>query len=684
MKKGVIFGFLIGIFLLFSILFVSTDFVDDGTLVQNVTDCGILNTTNAVYTLNQSINSSFDCLTINATNITLDCMNYNISFGNSTGGFGIVVSGDGGVTGVNNITIRNCYIMQNESGVNESAIFFGPGSENAIVFNNTIEAYGDETLGIMLENNSVNANISSNNIYTNGTGNAGGTASGIIIADNGINAIIEDNLMAIVGNDSSGIFLMENVSEITVYNNALWIMGNRTISNHAIGGIVLEENTHDLNISSNFIISGGSLSLIGEETDEEVDLTLENWTQAGGGYDTAGIWIWGDNSTIDDNLIISFGELGDGIFLNDVEGINITSNIIVTLGEQGHGIHSDSSENFSLLFYENIIGTFGNNASGIYLNQDSYNNLSLNDISTFGDYSHGVSFNQSSNITFMGNIIEIGESNSYVLYMNVSAGNLIYNNIFNTSTSDSGAFINNSDPSDFNITKTSGTNIVGKSYLGGNYWTNINGTGYSDSCTNLDDDYICDSSYTIIEGKDFIDYLPLALNITTSNTPDSPASPSGSSGYPLFRPTEEELEKGYTQNLFSHWRISFNLENESHIFTVKSVNATSARITLSSELQEAIFFIGQEKRFELSGDNSFDLLVRLNSITLNKAEFTIQRLYEEITSQGEEQNETNQGDLTTKEEKTKKTWLLIIVIIIVLLIGIGLSYKKLFKKKRKN
>ena len=92
MKKGVVFIILIGVFLLFSILFASTDFVDDESLVQNVTGCGILNTTNATYTLNQSINSSFDCLIINATDITLDCANYNITYGNATGGFGVYAS----------------------------------------------------------------------------------------------------------------------------------------------------------------------------------------------------------------------------------------------------------------------------------------------------------------------------------------------------------------------------------------------------------------------------------------------------------------------------------------------------------------------------------------------------------------------------------------------------------------
>ncbi len=686
MKKGVIFAFLIGILILFNIIFVSTDFVDDGNSVQNVTGCGILNTTNAVYTLNQSINSSFDCITINATNITLDCAGYNITYGNATGGFGIVVSGDGGETGINNVTIQNCYLIQNESGVNETAILFGQGSENAIAYNNTLEIYGNETNGITFEEGSINANITLNYMYLNGT-----NASGIVIADNGFNSIIEENLIVTVGNDSSGIIMMDNVSSITIYNNIIWIMGNRTLSDIAMAGVLMDQNTYDLNISTNFIVTG----YLNDTSDDVDDYDLEeyeSWLVKGGGYDTAGIWTWGDNSTIDDNLIISFGELGDGIYINEVEGINITSNGIVTFGVEAHAIHSEMCENASLLFYNNIIVTAGENASGIYLNQDSYNNISSNLIGTVGNYSYGIFFNQSHNTTFTDNYIITSEPTSYVLYLTTSAEESIYNNWFNTSTTGSGVFINDSDMSDFNTTKTAGTNIVGKSYIGGNYWGNISGTGYSDTCTEADGDYICDSSYRLIEGNDFFDYLPLTLATSYEEQEDSPDGSSGSTGYPTFEPTEEELKNGYTQNLFKNWKILFNIENESHIFNLESVNETSAKITISSELQEAIFSVGEEKRFELSGDNYYDLLVKLNSITSGKAKFTISSIHEKIIEATEKEEQDKEKDATIDEEgaleeKGLKWWeicLIVLAGILVLILIRYIIFKKQKKKIKKN
>ena len=38
----------------------------------------------------------------------------------------------------------------------------------------------------------------------------------------------------------------------------------------------------------------------------------------------------------------------------------------------------------------------------------------------------------------------------------------------------------------FNVTPYSGTNILGGPWIGGNYWTNSSGTGFSDTCTDSD------------------------------------------------------------------------------------------------------------------------------------------------------------------------------------------------------
>ena len=54
---------------------------------------------------------------------------------------------------------------------------------------------------------------------------------------------------------------------------------------------------------------------------------------------------------------------------------------------------------------------------------------------------------------------------------------------------------------------TSGTNIIGGSYIGGNYWAKPDGTGFSQTAVDANGDGIADSAYVIAENN--IDYLPL-------------------------------------------------------------------------------------------------------------------------------------------------------------------------------
>ncbi|MEM2379896.1 MAG: NosD domain-containing protein, partial [Candidatus Anstonellales archaeon] len=49
----------------------------------------------------------------------------------------------------------------------------------------------------------------------------------------------------------------------------------------------------------------------------------------------------------------------------------------------------------------------------------------------------------------------------------------------------------------FNIQLTPGINIINKNILGGNYWANVNQTGFSETCNDNDGNFICDSPYQV-------------------------------------------------------------------------------------------------------------------------------------------------------------------------------------------
>jgi len=64
----------------------------------------------------------------------------------------------------------------------------------------------------------------------------------------------------------------------------------------------------------------------------------------------------------------------------------------------------------------------------------------------------------------------------------------------------------------WNSTKTAGTNIIGGSYLGGNYWAKPDGTGFSQINVDMDCDGFCDSPLSKYElDVTNIDYLALCL-----------------------------------------------------------------------------------------------------------------------------------------------------------------------------
>ncbi|WP_440945303.1 PGF-pre-PGF domain-containing protein [Methanosarcina sp. T3] len=80
-----------------------------------------------------------------------------------------------------------------------------------------------------------------------------------------------------------------------------------------------------------------------------------------------------------------------------------------------------------------------------------------------------------------------------------------YNNYFNNTVNVK--FGDFEDTYTWNTSLTDGTNIIGGSYLGGNYWAKPDGTGFSQTAIDANGDGIANSAYAISE-KNY-DYLPL-------------------------------------------------------------------------------------------------------------------------------------------------------------------------------
>jgi len=134
------------------------------------------------------------------------------------------------------------------------------------------------------------------------------------------------------------------------------------------------------------------------------------------------------------------------------------------------------------------------------LNTFSNNTLNKNTVNPNTYY--GIYIDSANSNIFTGNTVSL---NDYGIYMPSSGGNRIYNNYFNNTNNVRSAYA----PLEnyWNASKTLGTNIVGGSFVGGNFWATPSGTGFSETCVDIDYNGICDESYNTTEG---IDYLPLS------------------------------------------------------------------------------------------------------------------------------------------------------------------------------
>ena len=188
-----------------------------------------------------------------------------------------------------------------------------------------------------------------------------------------------------------------------------------------------------------------------------------------------------------------------GIYLgSDVDHCTITDN---NVSNNHIGI-------FMITSCENAVinNTVRDNGYGFYLHRSSSNNTITNN-TVFSNEYDGINLRFSCCNTITNNTVTNNSAtyNYAGIHLHSSHDNLIYNNYFNNT--------NNARDDDgyntWNIIKTTGTNIIGGPYLGGNYWADYTGD-------DLNGDGLGERPYyspNVVYSSDGIahgaDYLPL-------------------------------------------------------------------------------------------------------------------------------------------------------------------------------
>jgi len=94
--------------------------------------------------------------------------------------------------------------------------------------------------------------------------------------------------------------------------------------------------------------------------------------------------------------------------------------------------------------------------------------------------------------------------------------------------------------------------------------------------------------------------------------------------------SSEVFADGYTTSLPSNNRLKVTIDSEAHYVKVDNVSATEVKFTISSTPVEVTLAEGEEAKFDVTDDGYYDLHVVLNDIENNKANVTIQKIYELI------------------------------------------------------
>ena len=375
---------------------------------------------------------------------------------------------------------QNLLILSNKTNLD---LF---GEDKSLV---TIKGQGGSNNDVIIVNAS-GVDISSFTIRKSGT-----TSNNSAIRLNAGSCVITDN---IIKNAKRGIFI-EGCNSNTIYYNTITSSTEDSLNT----GVGIYLNNSDSNSITHNTIT--SCTINGIFSYSSSSNTISNCTIQSNSYNGIFMNDTCNSNVIKDNNISSNSK--NGIFLNDQCNINTIKNNTIELNTQS-GIRMENSSNNNIIdSYLRRNSDYGimvvgennlirrcdinrNSDHGVFLFADNNNIIIDNDVKY--NTKDGIRLVNSTSDTIRRN--KIISNSQYGIYLNYySINNQIYNNKFENNYEN--AMDLSTDNNDWEITKTSGTNIINGSYKSGNYWEDYDEV--SEGITDTNSDGIANNPYTI-------------------------------------------------------------------------------------------------------------------------------------------------------------------------------------------
>lgn len=176
------------------------------------------------------------------------------------------------------------------------------------------------------------------------------------------------------------------------------------------------------------------------------------------------------------------------------------------------------------------------------------------------------------------------------------------------------------------------------------------------------------------------------FTLTISSSDSSVDSSGGAGGVGVGSPTYivGGLEEGAVRVFLAGYEMDFSVGGVSHNLRVDSVGEDSAVVTVSSEAQTRELGVGEEWKVDLDRDGVYDLLVRLDSVLLGKAEVFVLEISEEYEFEVVEGEggvvETMSEVVKDIGESVKVNWEWVVGILVVLGLILGRILWEKFNK----
>ena len=308
-------------------VFYSIGFGDNITgyvVFNDSSDCGSYVNEDSILSGDMSCNGTG--IIINASNVVLDCAGYTINYSTAgVLGYGINNSG-----GYDNVTIKNCNIVEGNSATNFKHGIYFEGADDGTIQNNTITNNGVKGSGIYLTSSS--SNISENTITTSGIYGFG------IQLTSSSNSNISENIINTTQIDADAVWIYKDSDNNLFQNNNIAQSGRDGVRLDSSGSNYPENNSFTNNTFSN--IADYDLNIVDAGIDGTylIDQVITNYFIAGSG----GI-VYFKNS---EHGEVRFLEAINGTGTNLSADVQISANLIEVDSVSNSGLNKSANLSF--------------------------------------------------------------------------------------------------------------------------------------------------------------------------------------------------------------------------------------------------------------------------------------------------------------------------------------------------